>query len=396
MYGDGANLYQYLGSNPWQRHDPLGTSWDPFEMVDEVLAERAGAASSLLSALGQSARSAAVIAATIASYLPFPVAGLAGEMALVALGEESMDDMATGVAIGLIPGGKLLGGLGKAMSGLGRLVGKIGSSAWSAAKHYAGKFVSFLADKVGGLFGRAFAFLRKACTCFDAGTPVWTMRGQVPIEQVHVGDLVVAQNEATGEISLRPVVRTFTRDGGPIVSVTLKTPVGTQVLDTTEEHPFFVEGRGWTATQALQPGETVRSLSGPATVEAVSHGLRHTTVFNFEVEGLHDYHVGATGVLVHNAPGCKKVRHHVFPKFRERPDLQKYFSDRNIDVDALTKELDEGTHIGIHPGWNNEWIEFMTGHPNASRTEVFQQAASMLEAYGIADAPTLPYWRTPR
>jgi hypothetical protein len=27
MYGDGHNLYQYLGSNPWQRFDALGLNW---------------------------------------------------------------------------------------------------------------------------------------------------------------------------------------------------------------------------------------------------------------------------------------------------------------------------------------------------------------------------------
>jgi hypothetical protein len=36
MYGDGMNLYEYLGSNPITRNDPLGLSWDPFDMVDEI------------------------------------------------------------------------------------------------------------------------------------------------------------------------------------------------------------------------------------------------------------------------------------------------------------------------------------------------------------------------
>ncbi len=36
LYGDGMNLYEYLGSSPWGRRDPLGLSWDPFDMVDYV------------------------------------------------------------------------------------------------------------------------------------------------------------------------------------------------------------------------------------------------------------------------------------------------------------------------------------------------------------------------
>jgi hypothetical protein len=54
-YGDGANLYQYLGSSPWQRFDPMGLSWDPFDMVDEIVSDRVGSSAALLQALGNHA-----------------------------------------------------------------------------------------------------------------------------------------------------------------------------------------------------------------------------------------------------------------------------------------------------------------------------------------------------
>ena len=72
MYGDGMNLYQYLGSNPWTHSDPLGLSSDPFEeidaIIDEIMAERAGA----LSSIGKEEAATAIIEAPDASHRPSP------------------------------------------------------------------------------------------------------------------------------------------------------------------------------------------------------------------------------------------------------------------------------------------------------------------------------------
>jgi len=321
-YGDGMNLYEYLGSNPWMRSDPLGLSWDPFSMVDEYLAEMAGSTAAFMSALGQSARATAVVAAQIASYLPFPFVGNLGEVALYALGETTGDDLAVAMALGLIPGGKLAAKFG----GLGSFLGKIGSSAWSGAKHYAGKLGSALSRGASGLMARARQFTR-GCGCFEAQTEIWTARGLVPIGEIRDGDLVIATDETTGHTMLRPVTRTFTRLGAPIVAVTLLVGASGQdgaaeAFNTTEEHPFYVEGRGWVPAQSLKSGDVVRTMAsgvGQASAEpgaalpaswpiaevgTVEFTNRLATVYNFEVEGVHTYRVGAGGVLVHNRPEC--------------------------------------------------------------------------------------------
>lgn len=38
-YGDGMNLYGYLGANPVNRRDALGLYWDPFEEADDIISE---------------------------------------------------------------------------------------------------------------------------------------------------------------------------------------------------------------------------------------------------------------------------------------------------------------------------------------------------------------------
>ncbi|MCE7974373.1 MAG: hypothetical protein DYG92_08660 [Leptolyngbya sp. PLA1] len=356
-YGDGSNLYEYLGSNPWNRSDPMGLSWDPFDMVDELIAEHAASGAALLSAVGSGAKAAAVLAAHIATYLPFPAANIAGELALVALGEQDMQTAAVAIGMGLVPFGKLLG---PAFKTVGKFIGRAASSVWNAAKHYAPKAIRWLWNHSSiGLMHRAVTWLAKGCGCFEEGTHVQTSRGLVPIDQLCESDEVFAQDESSGEVSLRRVVRTFVRKAAPIVAVTLigtTTPAiadgremaggeepGLVTLNTTEEHPFLVE-RGetsstWVQAASLKPGDEVRTAGGePAVVVSVQFTGRRATVYNIEVEGLHNYRVGPDGVVVHNARFClpqhlvNAVRHHWWEPGKLAYHYEKHVIKEGLDV----------------------------------------------------------------
>ncbi len=322
LYGDGANLYEYLGSNPSLRWDPLGLAWDPFDMVDDYLTEWAGSVGALLGQLGQSAKAAGIVAATIASYLPFPFAGNLGEIALFALGENNGEEFATAIALGLIPGSKIA-------AKIGGFVSKIGASIWKYALHYANKYgrpvlAAMAKFNPYGFSARALEYLKKVCGCFEAGTPIWTFRGLLPIEEVQSGDLVLAQDETTGQLSLRRVLRTFIRRGAPIVAVTLTSAATCgETLRTTEEHPFWVESRGWVAAGDLRAGDVVHASGGAAVVASVAFTGERQTVFNFEVEGVHTYRVGGAGVLVHNRGSCELPHHHAWPVFLRGPEVQQ-------------------------------------------------------------------------
>jgi predicted GIY-YIG superfamily endonuclease len=89
-YGDGHNLYQYLGSNPLLRYDPLGLSWDPFDMVDDYLAETAGQKAAFLGKIIGGAVASTYYASTILSALPFPAAFLIGELGLALVDNADM------------------------------------------------------------------------------------------------------------------------------------------------------------------------------------------------------------------------------------------------------------------------------------------------------------------
>ena len=299
LHTDGANFYQYLRGNPFMGSDPLGLSSDPFDMVDDFITTSASERAAFLSNVGNGMKSAAIMAATIASFLPIPGANIAGELALYALGEQDWQTTAINIGTGFIPGAAMLSKLAKIRHGAVDIAMKSGGG---------------LRGGSGDGIQRAVQQLKRACGCFTGPTQVWTDRGLLPIADVQVGDFVLAHNDETGELSFREVLKTYVRQGAPIVLVTLMAvdpAMGNTLttIETTEEHPFLVEATangdptGWTRVDDLSPGDTVKQLDGlspGSVVVSVQFTSRREQVHNLEVEGLHTYLVGADGVVVHN------------------------------------------------------------------------------------------------
>jgi RHS repeat-associated protein len=157
-----------------------------------------------------------------------------------------------------------------------------------------------------GLAGRGNSLMATAAElkalCFVEGTPVHTARGPVPIEQIREGDIVAAKDEVNGEIVWKPVVRLFRNADQEIVRVSLMRDGGTpEDIGASLEHPFWIEGHGWTAASDLQPGDRlVRLHGGEATVASVAHQVEREDTYNFEVADVNTYFVGLGGVWVHN------------------------------------------------------------------------------------------------
>ena len=81
-----------------------------------------------------------------------------------------------------------------------------------------------------------------------------------------------------------------------------------RVLRTTAEHPFWVRGRGWTATRQLRGGDALRSHDGQwRAVESVRDTGREEVVYNCRVAEYHTYFVGdeqwGFSVWAHNSCG---------------------------------------------------------------------------------------------
>ena len=133
--------------------------------------------------------------------------------------------------------------------------------------------------------------------CFVEGTLVATAEGQKPVETVEAGDLVWSVDEWTGELVLAQVTETFTRSVEEVWLVHL----GGELVETTAEHPFYVDGKGYVEVKHLQPGDEIVSADGTVDrVESIEWQDRQAQVHNFEVAGHHNYFVSEGEYLVHN------------------------------------------------------------------------------------------------
>ncbi len=120
-----------------------------------------------------------------------------------------------------------------------------------------------------------------------------------PIEQVDVGDQILATDPETGEQGAREVTHVFVHDD---IVVDLLLQDGT-VLGTTEDHPFWSETEGrFERADELSVGERVLTARGEsiAVYGLSAASSRVERAYNLEVEGVHTYHVGEREVLVHN------------------------------------------------------------------------------------------------
>ncbi|MEW6085687.1 MAG: Hint domain-containing protein [Chloroflexota bacterium] len=101
-------------------------------------------------------------------------------------------------------------------------------------------------------------YASNACNSFSADTEVATDEGDKPISQIQIGDYVLAWDEETNSISFYPVMDTIHHTDEVIVHLT----IDGEELETTPEHPFYVEGEGWVNAEDLEVGDDIRNADG--------------------------------------------------------------------------------------------------------------------------------------
>ncbi|GHT12370.1 hypothetical protein FACS1894170_07120 [Planctomycetales bacterium] len=190
-------------------------------------------------------------------------------------------------------------------------------------------------------------------TCFTAGTQIVvgviyneedcsTVYVTESIENIEVGDLVYSYDTLTGEVSQKEVTDTFVRESDHLNYLTIVDENGNeQVIETTDSHPFWVvtndsdlsraaqeivnengttlyhENLGvtefgyWVEAKDLRVGDVFLGANGELSCLVAKERVEFPegiTVYNFTVDGNHDYFViaeeyeyGQTCILVHNA-----------------------------------------------------------------------------------------------
>ena len=101
------------------------------------------------------------------------------------------------------------------------------------------------------------------------------------------------------------------RDTSDLIQFCIAGENGGDDLVVTPQHPFFVENRGWTASEDVRGGDRVAAANG--TWRTVTSATRFesptpTRVASIEVGGFHSYFVGNEKLWVHNAPCTRSKR----------------------------------------------------------------------------------------
>lgn len=194
--------------------------------------------------------------------------------------------------VGAIPWGKIM------------KAGAIAGAAWAAGKAILKYFndvrwASGILSRGAARYGDDLAETAATACSFAGATVVLMADGtKKAIEDVNVGDMVLATDPETGDQAAKEVTVVLVHDDTVTDLV-----IDGEVISTTEDHPFWsVTDQRFERADELATAEHVLSATGRTV--SVSHLMAGTSrtaaVYNLSVEGIHTFHVGQVGVLVHN------------------------------------------------------------------------------------------------
>jgi len=287
-----------------------------------------------------------IIATAVACYYSGPFGGAATATTVITALGQIAKETAKGVIIALIIGGTIVGVQG-ALTGQGFWQ----SFGESVQNNFAEALVmSFAFASVHTAIGNII----QHSVCFKEGTLVETEDGLKPIEEIEVGDKVLAYDEETGEQAYKEVVRLFRNETNEWYHIYAN---GEEII-CTGGHPFYVANLDkFIPARELKVGEKLLLSSGVCvTIETIQieQLSEPETTYNFEVADFHTYYVTDSKVLVHNK--CLQEHHYLTNKNQEYTPKMKEITDKyNLDLDgSWNKEL--LTHGGRHAKAYHEYM----------------------------------------
>ncbi|WP_010500978.1 polymorphic toxin-type HINT domain-containing protein [Paenibacillus elgii] len=214
--------------------------------------------------------------------------------------------------------------------------------------------------------------LVNGCNCFTAGTKVLTDKGEKNIEDIEVGDKVLAKDDETGDMAYKEVEWLFQRD----VEETYNITVGGEIITTTDEHPFWIIGRGWVESKNLVVGDVLTTSDGKElAIEKVEVKKEHKTVYNFKVKDFHTYFVSNLGIWTHNACSIPNTTTKWDIKSNAKAELSYNFHGQKIKA-----------YQDSHGYW---WAKDTTSHAG-SAYKVFEKKSK--ELHWVSDADEYGNW----
>jgi hypothetical protein len=154
-----------------------------------------------------------------------------------------------------------------------------------------------------GEFSLPPRMLTRTYSCFVAGTPVWTPTGLRPIEELKIGDYVLAQHPETGELTYKVVISPSYRRSAPIIRLQLSD----EEIQSSGGHLFWVADLGWQRARTLAAGDELASVGRVLPLLAAEATTAEAPMYNLVVADFHTYFVGRNRVLVHDITRAASV-----------------------------------------------------------------------------------------
>ena len=138
----------------------------------------------------------------------------------------------------------------------------------------------------------------RADACVKKGSPILTPSGEIPIENIRVGD------EVWTRAGWKPVTAVqCTQQDAEVMAIVLSDG---RELAVTPDHRVWTENRGWVIADALTYGDILSAwkkpqlIPQPVPVSAVRSYVedKHSDVYDLTVADVHEF--TASGVIVHN------------------------------------------------------------------------------------------------
>lgn len=196
--------------------------------------------------------------------------------------------------------------------------------------------------------------MKATMKCFIAGTLIAVESGFARIESIKPGDVVLSTNVDTMETGYKKVLEKYVRKTRELVHII----VGGKEIVSTPDHPYYVEGRGFVNACQLCIGSPLLDADGKVLeVEQIYKEQlgknEEVTVYNFQVEDWHTYHVGEMEVLVHNAE-------------YESGSESSIMDYSNRFADSLTDDFNHGVEVRDVVKEDMILVQFSSDAPNAS------------------------------
>lgn len=141
--------------------------------------------------------------------------------------------------------------------------------------------------------------------CFIAGTLISTINGFKSIENIQPGEIVLSYNEQNKQNEYSEVLQTMIHY---LWTDVYTININNEKIRATGIHRFYIKRAGmaqWIPASELQEKDLMYLASGEwKQIDKIKHKKIFRKVYNFEVNGNHNYYVTESRILAHNKGGC--------------------------------------------------------------------------------------------